>query len=199
MIQSETSTKQLESRKFRGAFNMKSGIVAVRNVIAVLLLLPLSLPRQVSAQLVAVDSRKIAPAFSLPGVTKIPIRLSDYRGRVVLLNFWATWCHGCKTEIPWYVEFQDKWNSRGLAVIGASMDDDGWKAVKPFVKEKKINYPMVIANDSLARQYGLKEMPLSVLIDRQGRIADSHSGVVDPHAWETEILSLLNEEQQGAH
>ena len=178
---------------------MKSRMIAFSTIIVVFVLLGLALPARTPAQIVAVNSRKIAPPFSLPDATGTPIRLSDYKGRVVLLNFWATWCHGCKTEIPWYIEFQDKWKGRGLTVIGASMDDDGWKVVKPFVKDKKVNYPMVIANDNLAKQYGLGEMPLSVLIDREGRIADSHSGVVDPHAWETRILSLLNEGQQRAH
>jgi len=152
-------------------------------------------PPRAVAQIAAVNSRKIAPAFSLTDASGAPIRLSDYRGRVVLLNFWATWCHGCKTEIPWYVEFQEKYKSRGFIVLGASMDDGGWKVVKPFVKAKKLNYPVVIANDGLAKQYELGAMPLSVLIDRKGRIAESHSGVVDRTSWETKIQKLLDEEQ----
>lgn len=91
------------------------------------------------------------------------------------------------------MDFQKKFKALGFTVVGASMDDGGWKVVKPFVKERKLNYPVVIASENLAKQYGLGEMPLSVLIDRDGRIADSHSGVVDRNAWESEIQRLLNE------
>jgi cytochrome c biogenesis protein CcmG/thiol:disulfide interchange protein DsbE len=145
--------------------------------------------------MVEANSRMVAPAFSLADASGASVSLSDYKGRVVLLNFWATWCHGCKTEIPWYVEFQEKYKSRGFIALGASMDDGGWKVVKPFVKVKKLNYPVVIANDGLAKQYELRGMPLSVLIDRKGRIAESHSGVVDRSSWEMEIQRLLDEGQ----
>ena len=140
-------------------------------------------------------SRKPAPMFSLKNAAGAPVRLSDYKGRVVLLNFWATWCHGCKTEIPWYKDFQSKYEALGFTVVGASVDDTGWKVVKPFVKSQKVNYPVVIASEDLIKRYAVGEMPLSVLIDRNGRIADSHAGVVDPRAWESEIQRLLNEKQ----
>jgi peroxiredoxin len=138
-------------------------------------------------------SRNPAPTFSLKDASGGPVRLSDYKGRVVLLNFWATWCHGCKTEIPWYMDFQTKYGAQRFTVIGASMDDGGWKAVKPFIQSHKLNYPVVIAPANLAKRYGVGEMPLSILIDRDGRIADSHAGVVDRAAWESEIQRLLNE------
>ena len=152
-------------------------------------------PPRAVAQMAEANSRKVAPAFSLADASGASVSLSDYKGRVVLLNFWATWCHRCKSEIPWYVEFQEKYKSRGLTVLGASMDDGGWKVVKPFIKAKKLNYPVMIANDGLAKQYELSAMPLSVLIDRKGRIAESHSGVVDRTSWETEIQELLDEGQ----
>ena len=82
-----------------------------------------------------------APDFSLNDSAGSPVKLSAYKGRVVLLDFWATWCAGCKVEIPWYMEFQDKYRNDGLAAIGVSMDDDGWKSVKPFLDEHKLNYP----------------------------------------------------------
>jgi peroxiredoxin len=142
-------------------------------------------------------SRRMAPGFSLNDDVGVPVKLSDYKGRVVLLNFWATWCHGCKTEIPWYVEFSNKYKDSGLVVIGVSMDDDGWKSVKPFVEEKKLNYPIVIGNEALASKYGaLDNMPVSVLIDRDGKIADSHAGVVEKDNWEEKIEKLLQETPQ---
>lgn len=138
-------------------------------------------------------ARKTAPDFALTNQNGGTLRLSDYRGRVVLLDFWATWCHGCKTEIPWYMEFESKYKERGLAVIGVSMDADGWKSVKPFMEEKKMNYDVVIGSDELGQKFGLSNMPLTLLIDRTGKIADSHAGVVDKAAWEQEIQELLAE------
>jgi len=158
-----------------------------------LMLLCIAGPTGALAQLAGVSSRKDAPGFSLKNDKGLTVRLSDYKGGVVLLNFWATWCHGCKTEIPWYMGFQHKYKQQGLTVIGASLDDGGFKVVEPFVTAKKMNYPVVIANDDLAKQYGLGAMPMSVLIDREGRIADAHSGVVDRNEWETEIQKLLAE------
>src|SRR5216683_323612 len=97
-------------------------------------------PITAPAEIKTVDSRKAAPPFSLDSENGKPVRLADLKGKVVLLNFWATWCHGCKEEIPWYMEFADKYKTKGLAVIGVSMDDEGWKVVTPFIREKKLNY-----------------------------------------------------------
>ncbi|HEX4002118.1 MAG TPA: TlpA disulfide reductase family protein [Candidatus Acidoferrales bacterium] len=146
---------------------------------------------QVSANSVTLKYRQAAPDFTLPGATGDNIRLSAYKGQVVLLNFWATWCHGCQTEIPWLVEFQDKYRTKGFAVIGVSMDDDGWKAVKPFAAAKRLNYPVVIGNDSLGKSYGLTAMPMTFLIDRKGRIAATSVGVIDQSACQREIIELL--------
>ncbi len=102
----------------------------------------------------AAESRRTAPDFSLDDANGHTIRLSDYRGRVVLLNFWATWCPPCKIEIPWFVEFQNQYQADGLTVLGVSMDEDGWKAVRPFLAARKINYPIVVGNDDVSRRYG---------------------------------------------
>ena len=137
--------------------------------------------------------RKAAPNFTLNDAQGAAIRLSDYHGRVVLLDFWATWCHGCKTEIPWYMEFQNKYKDKGLAVIGVSMDDDGWKSVKPFVEEQKMNYAVVIGNQELAKLYAVDALPVTLLIDRNGKIAVSHAGMVEKDAFEKEIQALLQD------
>ena len=138
-----------------------------------------------------------APDFVLPDSNGSPIRLSAYKGKVVLLDFWATWCTGCKVEIPWYVEFQNKYRNEGLTAIGVSMDDDGWKSVKPFLEEHKLNYPVVIANEDLANRYGgLSSLPLTLLIDRNGKIAESDAGMVDKNAFENKIKALLQENNE---
>jgi cytochrome c biogenesis protein CcmG/thiol:disulfide interchange protein DsbE len=97
------------------------------------------------------------------------------------------------TEIPWYIEFQKEYGDRGLVVLGVSMDEEGWKSVKPFIAEHKVNYPIVIGNENLAKQYDVEQMPVTLLIDKQGKIAESHSGVVDKHAFETDIRTLLGD------
>ena len=135
-----------------------------------------------------------APNFTLADSTGSTVKLSAYKGRVVLLDFWATWCEGCKVEIPWYVEFQNKYRNDGLRAIGVSMDDDGWKSVRPFLEKHKLNYRVVIGNQDLANRYGgLPFLPMTLLIDRNGTIAESHPGVVDKQVFENKIKALLHE------
>jgi peroxiredoxin len=112
--------------------------------------------------------------------------------KVAPLNFWATWCHGCTLEIPWLLEFEKKYKDRGFTVIGVSMDADGWTAVKPFLQEKKVNCPVVIGNDDMARPYGLDAMPMTFLIDRDGKIAATSVGIVNKTACESQITELFS-------
>jgi thiol-disulfide isomerase/thioredoxin len=106
------------------------------------------------------------------------IRLSDYRGKVILLNFWATWCAPCKAEIPLLEEFEHAYASQGLTVIGVSMDESGWSSVRPFMEALKIDYPVVIGSEGLASRYGLIGLPTTFLVDREGRIAATHVGII---------------------
>jgi peroxiredoxin len=143
--------------------------------------------------MLAETERKNAPDFARVDATGHMVHLSNYKGKVVLLDFWATWCTGCKQEIPWYVEFADKYKKDGLAAVGVAMDDEGWKVVKPFLAEKmQIPYPVVIGDKALAREYGgIDNLPVTLLIDRQGRVAYSHVGVVNRAKFEGEIRELL--------
>ena len=150
--------------------------------------------------LIPEGQRKPAPNFILTDAKGDAVNLSTYKGKIVLLDFWATWCGGCKTEIPWFMEFDATYKDHGLAVIGVSMDEDGWKTVRPFLAQEKdpetgghtaMKYPVVIGSDSLAKQYNLTSMPMTLLIDRDGRIAVSHSGMVEKDDSESKIRSLL--------
>ena len=133
-----------------------------------------------------------APDFTLADSTGAPVKLSALNGKVVLLDFWATWCHGCQIEIPWYMEFQNKYGKDGLAAVGVSMDEDGWKAVKPYLQDHKLNYPVVVATKDVANKYGgLPSLPVTLLIDRSGKIAEVHAGMVAKSEFETRIKQLL--------
>ncbi|MGC2111322.1 MAG: TlpA disulfide reductase family protein [Candidatus Korobacteraceae bacterium] len=150
---------------------------------------PPALPSQLKPEL----QRPSAPDFTLSDASGKPIRLSAFKGKVVLLNFWATWCHGCQIEIPWFVDFERNYEADGLAAIGVSLDGDGWKSVKPYLEQKNVNYEIVIGNDDLANVYNANSLPVTVLIDRAGRIAARHEGVVSRETYAAEIRALLAE------
>lgn len=141
----------------------------------------------------AAGSRKPAPDFALKDARGGSVKLSDYRGKVVLLDFWATWCGGCRTEIPWFTEFEQSYKDRGFAVLGVSMDEDGWSAVKPFIQERRVNYRILMGSEQIAELYGgLNALPQTFLIDRTGRIASVHVGVEGgKDSFRREIENLL--------
>jgi peroxiredoxin len=145
-----------------------------------------------------VDQRKPAPEFALEDSAGKTATLKDYHGKIVVLDFWATWCHGCKEEIPWFAEFERKYGAQGLSVVGVSMDEGGWKVVKPFMQDAKVPYRIVLGNDSMAQKYGIQGMPDTFLIDRQGRIAAAYTGMVDRDAVDKNIRALLAERQSLA-
>lgn len=146
---------------------------------------------QSRADLQPEGKRQAAPELNLADSEGKNVELKEYRGNIVMLDFWATWCHGCKTEIPWFAEFQRKYGAEGLKVVGISMDDDGWKVVKPFIQSSKVPYRIVLGNDSVAKQYAIGNMPDTFLIDREGKIAASYAGVVDREDIEKNIRALL--------
>jgi peroxiredoxin len=143
--------------------------------------------------------RATAADFSLADANGEIVRLADLKGKVVLLDFWATWCAGCKVEIPWYVEFQKKYAAKGLTAIGVAMDEEGWDKVKPYLAEHPISYPVVIGNlDLLQKKFGFApSLPITLLIDRSGKVADSHVGMVKKDAFERDIRQLLKEDSRA--
>ena len=139
-----------------------------------------------------VKGRKAAADFVLEDAEGGHAKLSDYRGRVVLINFWATWCGPCNVEVPWFVQFEKAYRDRGFAVLGVSMDEDGWQVVKPYIVAQKINYRVALGNDQVAQLYGgIDSLPTTVLVDREGRVAASHIGLVTKDNYKAEILRLL--------
>src|SRR5258708_17301840 len=164
-------------------------------ILASILLLALAATAQSPKTSKSSTGRSPATKFNLKDASGKDVKLADRKGKVVLVNFWATWCEGCQVEIPWFVEFQKEYADRGLVVVGIAMDDD-WKSVKPSIEEKKVNYPIVIGNQELGKQYGLIGMPLTALVDREGRIVDVHNGIVDKTATEQRIKDLLQQRRE---
>ena len=134
----------------------------------------------------------VAPDFSLSDRSGHPVSLSAYRGQVVLLNFWATWCSPCKREVPWLIDFQRKYKDRGFTVLGLSIDDDGWTSVARYMDDEAMTYPVVLATDDVTALYGgMGAVPMTFLVDRDGHISAMHLGLIDKDGVETEILKAL--------
>ncbi len=134
------------------------------------------------------------PSFSLKDANGQTVRPADYKGKVVLLDFWATWCGPCKIEIPWFIDMERQYKDQGFAVLGVSMDEDGWTAIKPYVQNMQMNYRVLLGNDDVSTAYGgLDSLPTTLLIDRQGKIASVHVGVtMGKEEFKNAIVQLLN-------
>jgi thiol-disulfide isomerase/thioredoxin len=132
-----------------------------------------------------------APAFKVQTLDGKPLSLSDYQSKVILLNFWATWCGPCRSEIPDLVELQNKYKDQ-LQIIGLVVDDNDEDAVKKFAARFGINYPIAMATDELRMEYGgIPALPTSFVLDGEGRVVQKHEGLRDPVLYEVEIRSLL--------
>ena len=136
--------------------------------------------------------RHMAPDFTLKDADGKPVTLSEFKGKVVLLNFWATWCGPCKIEIPWFKDFQKTYKDKGFTVLGVAMDDEGWEAVKPYIMAKQVNYPVVVADAQTDTKYGgIESLPTTFVIDKNGKIANVHIGLVSRQDYENDIEQLL--------
>jgi len=158
--------------------------------------------QNVHAALAAPADRKPAPAFRLLNASAKPIQLPDYQGKVVLLNFWATDCGGCKIEIPGFIALQQAYQDKAFTVVGISTDitysnlpgpEQAWKQVNPFIATNHLNYPILMADDDVERAYALQNLPATVLIDKSGRLAATYVGVVNKDDVESNIKKLLAE------
>ena len=139
----------------------------------------------------AIASTNGAPDFTLTDIDGKKLSLSDYKGKVVLLDFWATWCTPCREEIPAFVAMQQKLGPQGFQVIGISMDDDA-APVKKFFQQFQINYPVAVGDDKLAQSYGgVLGLPVNFVIDRDGRIVKKFLGATDVSVIEAEVTNRL--------
>jgi cytochrome c biogenesis protein CcmG, thiol:disulfide interchange protein DsbE len=137
--------------------------------------------------------RAFAPVFTLTTLDGAPLRLEALRGKVVLIDFWATWCGPCRDEIPELGELNRIYGPRGVQVVGISMDDDA-APVRAFYRELHMNYPVALGDAALAQRFGgVLGLPVKFLIDRKGRIAGRHDGAMDSATLARELSTLLSE------
>lgn len=136
--------------------------------------------------------RQAAPKFELKDSTGATATLAEYKDKVLLFNFWATWCVPCRAEIPWFQEFDKKYKDQGFAALGVSLDEEGWAIVKPYLEERKVTYRIVLGDEMVSNLYGgIAALPTTFLIDREGKIAAIHTGLVSKATYQKEIENLL--------
>jgi len=143
----------------------------------------------------APQSGQIAPSFKVISTTGQSITQENYRGYVLILDFFATWCPPCRQSIPHLVDLNRKYGKQGLQILGLSVDEDGERVVKTFANEFRVNYPLALAGDSTAVDFGVRSVPVMYLIDKKGRVAEVFRGYSDEMArsMEQSIKRLLAE------
>jgi cytochrome c biogenesis protein CcmG/thiol:disulfide interchange protein DsbE len=133
-----------------------------------------------------------APAWNLKDLDGKSVQLSDFKGKVVILDFWATWCPPCRAEIPNFVQLQTQYKDKGLVVVGISVDEGGPAVVSAFAKAQNINYPIVMGDESVSTAYGnIQAIPTTFVIDPSGNIVNRHEGFTEKSTFESEIQKLL--------
>ena len=140
-----------------------------------------------------------APSFTLQDLSGNKVSLSDFQGKVVILDFWATWCPPCVREIPHFVELYDQYKAQGFAMVGISLDRQGVSVVEAFVQKYKVNYPILMNDGQADRAYGgIRSIPTTFVIDRAGNIRQKYVGYRDKAVFEAGIKTLLAESGAGA-
>ncbi len=133
-----------------------------------------------------------APGWVLKDLTGAEVKSDQFKGKIVVIDFWATWCPPCRAEIPGYVELMKKYGKDGLVIIGVSMDEGGAEVVKTFAGKFGVNYPMVMGDDKMLAAFGgIEALPTTFLIDRNGQIRDRKVGAEATEAYEKKIVALL--------
>src|ERR1700758_2976695 len=132
-----------------------------------------------------------APEWQLNDPDGKAVKLSDFKGKLVILDFWATWCPPCRQEIPGFVTLQRKYQDKGLVIIGVSLDQQGPSVVKLFMRELGMIYPVVLGDEKIVSDYGgIEAVPTTFIIDRQGKVVHVHQGFTDNATFEAEIRPL---------
>ena len=137
--------------------------------------------------------------FTLKDVNGKDVRLADFKGKPLVINFWATWCGPCKLEVPFFVDLAQKYKAQGLTIVGISTDDTP-EDIRAFATEYKINYPLLVGNgrEDVQDAFGpLWGIPVSVIVGRDGKIAVKHSGIGTKEQFEREIVALLDRSGEG--
>ncbi len=193
------AAKPAEKRSFNTFAMVMTAFALV--IVAIIVINKLNTPEpSVFAQEMADESTtagsaggSAAPDFTLASVGGGSKSLSDYKGKVVMLNFWATWCGPCKREIPDFIEMQKAYRAKGFEIVGVSLDDPTATAeVARFVKQQGINYDIVYGNGEVAQAYGgVQSIPTTFLIDREGNVVSSRVGLTPKAQWESAIEALL--------
>jgi len=139
-----------------------------------------------------------APPFELRDVNGRTVRLSDYKGKVVLINFWATWCPPCRAEMPDLVRLQREHRKQGLQIIGITYPPEQKDRVRRFARSLKVNYPIILGTRQLKARYSSDEtLPLTIVIDRDGKIIDIISGILLREEFDEKIKPLLMKNAEG--
>jgi thiol-disulfide isomerase/thioredoxin len=133
-----------------------------------------------------------APAWKLKDVNGKVVSSDTFKGKVVVIDFWATWCPPCRAEMPGYTELQKKYGKKGLVIVGISLDEAGPAAVKSFIEKNKIGYPIVMADEEVVKAFGgVEVLPTTFIIDREGKIRERKEGAEETEAYEKRIKLYL--------
>lgn len=135
-----------------------------------------------------------APEFALQSLDGKTVRLSDFRGKAVLLNFWATWCEPCKIEMPWFVALQKQYGPEGLQIVGVAMDDASQQDIAKFAQTMGVNYPILIGKEAVGDSYGgVQFLPATFYIDRDGKVVDKIFGLKGRGEIEDDVKKILSQ------
>ena len=169
-------------------------LVVVAVIAAGMLYVGFHMARRPAAEAPAILSKTTpAPDFTLESLDGKNMRLSDFRGKAVLLNFWATWCGPCKIEMPWFVDFQKEYGSQGLQIVGVAMDDSSKEDIAKFAKDMGVNYPVLLGKEAVGDEYGgVPALPESFFIGRDGKIVDKIIGLKGKAEIEESIKKALD-------
>lgn len=174
-------------------------LIVVAVVISLMLVFGIQKTRHTTQNGAGQLQGKSAPDFSLASLDGKTVTLSQFHGKAVLLNFWATWCEPCKVEMPWFVELQKQYGPQGLQVVGVAMDDTSPKEIAEFAQKMGVNYPIVIGKEAVGDQYGgIPYLPSTFYISRDGKVLDRIYGLVSRSDIENDIKKALSAPGQVA-